>query len=759
MNTAVAPEPSSPTDSMMFWTSRENDNAQTASGISSLAAMDDDIFGLPARSTDVHPEVEDALSTGKAVVALETALTTHGVPPPINLQLTRDLESVVRSTGCIPATIGIVAGRVKIGLGDLDLEKLADVRGNPGTAKISRRDIAPAIAMKANGGTTCSATLIFAALAGIKVTSIYGQFLGGVHRGGENSMDVSADLHELTRCPVGLVSAGVKSILDIGRCETLGIPVVPYCKTKDFPAFFSPRSGFQTAWNVSDPVTAARMLFSQWQLGMTSGALIAAPIPEEYAERGEVIQEAVDKAVLESEENGMSKRGKEVTPWLLSRVGELTNNNSLESNIALLKNTASIGGQIALQYQMLANESSNGQTDKTYAGTGVAPKTEERETLRPAAVLVVGSSALDISAQTEDMGNAVGLHSTSPGTVSLTLGGVARNIAEACHRLGEPALLVSPIGTDTWGHLLYEETKTIGMRTDGLIDCDQRTAVCNLFLDGSGNLVGGVADMSITEILTIAKHSPRVVALDGNLSSTAIVETVAHCIQHNIQGSEPTSIAKSEKILPAIARSIQTTSNAPVQFFTPNLLELEHIHRTARSDFELTSSPAWWSAVDSLSLGAAFRMDLTQLSKMPAGDDPKNRNTLSFLVDQGIAQMAVGLTPFFRHMFIKCGERGVLVVIRLSGEDALKSGWLHERSNPGRRYIVAHGDSGREILILQHCPARPTSSVINSTGAGDSFVGALLATLQTRPHPFNDPNSLNRLISTCQEAATLTLQT
>ncbi|KAJ6604603.1 indigoidine synthase A-like protein [Mycena vulgaris] len=736
---------------------------------------------------DIHPEVQDALETGKPVVALETALTTHGLPHPINLQVTKDLETVVRLTGCIPATIGIVAGRVKIGLENSDLERLADVHRIPRSSKISRRDIAPALTLKADGGTTISATLIFAALAGIKVFATGG--LGGVHRGGETSMDVSADLHELTRCPVGLVSGGIKSILDIGRTleylvsyfyrstfrpitsqETLGVPVIPYSKTKEFPAFFSPRSGFETPWNVSDPRTAARMLYSQWQLGMDSGALIAVPIPEEYAEKGETIQEAVNQAVRESEENGMSKRGKEATPWLLSRVAELTKHDSIDSNIALLKNTALIGGQIAVQYQLLANQPTS-PPKKTHAGVDVGGFKKKDNASTVAKVLVIGSAALDISAQADDMTNTVGTHSTSPGNVKLSLGGVARNIAEACHRVGEPALLISPIGKDTWGRLLYDETKAIGMRTDGFVESDERTAVCNLFLDPTGNLVGGVADMRITENLDmksieplIASNNPAIVALDGNLSSDTIKNIIDHCVQRNIQILfEPTSIIKSEKILPAIEQSLKKSSNAPVTFFTPNLLELQHVHRKASLEGGLTSSPIWWSVIDSLSLAEGFRIDLARLAKRRVLDDDEmdggkgNTNTLAFLVDEGVARMAVALTPFFRNMFIKCGERGSLALIRLSGEDAKRSGWLHERSDPIHRYVVAHGDSGNEILVLQHFPPHPTT-VINTTGAGDSFVGALLASLQAGSNSLSNPTELHQLVTTCQKAAALTLQ-
>ncbi|KAH8835714.1 pseudouridine 5'-phosphate glycosidase, partial [Flagelloscypha sp. PMI_526] len=303
-------------------------------------------------SFDIHPEVQDALSSGKPVVALESALITHGFPPTESPALALSLEKSVRSTGSIPATIAVLKGRVKIGLEPRELDLLV----SEPAVKVSRRDIGPAIALKANGGTTICSTSIFAAKAGIKIFATGG--LGGVHRGGEISMDVSADLPELTRNQVAVVSAGVKSILDIRRTleylETLGVPVVAYSKRPDFPAFFGARSGFQVPWNTDDPQKIAEILFAQWNgLNLENGALIAVPIPEEHEARAAEIQACVDQAVAESESNGVARSGKDVTPWLLNRVKELTHGQSKESNIALLHNTAIVGGQIAVQYQKL----------------------------------------------------------------------------------------------------------------------------------------------------------------------------------------------------------------------------------------------------------------------------------------------------------------------------------------------------------------------------------------------------------------------
>lgn len=742
---------------------------------------------------DIHPEVEDALAHNKPVVALESTIITHGMPYPTSMDMARSVENIVRSTGSIPATIGIIGGRVKIGLEPHELERLARRTVNP--MKISRRDIGAAIVSKRDGGTTCSSTLIFAALAGIKVFATGG--LGGVHRGGENSMDVSADLHELTRCPVGLVSAGVKSILDIGRTleylETLGVPVISYAKTKDFPAFYTRQSGHQVPWNVTDPAQAARILYTHWQLGLTNGALFAVPIPEKYEAAGASIQKAVELAIRESEESGISKCGKEVTPWLLNRVGELTKGRSLESNIALVQNTALAGGQIAVEFAKLAEEGEqdhqkhlcrgfnqqlapSSPTGQVTARSMKLPYPDWNATAvqnKKASIMVAGCAAVDITAKVEQA-SADSLKTTHPGKLSLTLGGVGRNIAEATHRVlsvseehSDAVLLLAPVGDDVFGKLIVDLTRSVGMRTDGLLSVSGlRSAVCNLLLDAQGGLQSGVADMDLPHkwageevVSALQDHQPRFLVLDGNLSAEAMTAFVTEAANSDTQiFFEPTSVVKSTRIFPAVAANIGHSLQSVVSYASPNLLELRHMYEEARNTFDLMSHDHWWGVVDGFALESRFRMELDLLARKAVSEEIADLGNLAFLVDQGIVQMAIKLLPFFQHLVVKCGELGVVIVMRLRNADA--NTWLTERNDPQGRRVVAHSQASASTVVVQHFPPLPTprNMSVNTTGVGDSLVGALLAMLVQNPNAFLHPATLKNVIAVSQEAAIMTLQ-
>ncbi|NGP16410.1 pseudouridine-5'-phosphate glycosidase [Devosia aurantiaca] len=291
----------------------------------------------------VSNEVEAALASGKAVVALESTIITHGMPFPQNLDMAREVEEVIRAQGAVPATIAIMDGKLKVGVSGEDLERLA--REGHKAAKASRRDMAALLANGVMAGTTVATTMQIAALAGIKVFATGG--IGGVHRGAEDSFDISADLEELGRTPVAVVCAGAKSILDIAKTlevlETNGVPVLGF-GTDHFPAFWARESGFGVDQRFDDAAGVARMLAIQNDLSM-GGVLIANPIPETDAWEASAIEGFITQALNDADSQGV--KGKAMTPFLLQRIFELTGGKSLVSNIALVKNNARVAADIA----------------------------------------------------------------------------------------------------------------------------------------------------------------------------------------------------------------------------------------------------------------------------------------------------------------------------------------------------------------------------------------------------------------------------
>jgi pseudouridine-5'-phosphate glycosidase len=295
---------------------------------------------------DISPEVQQALADGKPVVALESTIISHGMPYPKNVETAMLVEKTIRENGAVPATIAIIGGRLKAGLSPEEIEYLG--KSGRKVAKVSRRDLAAIVARGADGATTVTTTMIIAHMAGIKVFATGG--IGGVHRGAETTMDISADLEELAGTPVMVVCAGAKSILDLGLTleylETKGVPVIGY-GTDELPAFYTRSSGFGVDYRVDTPAQLAAMFKAQQELGMKGGMLVTNPIPEQYAMDKAVIDAAIEQAVAESKEQGI--HGKETTPFLLARVVELTGGDSLESNIQLVLNNAIVASKTAAE--------------------------------------------------------------------------------------------------------------------------------------------------------------------------------------------------------------------------------------------------------------------------------------------------------------------------------------------------------------------------------------------------------------------------
>ncbi len=293
---------------------------------------------------DLSPEVAAALAAGKPVVALESTIISHGMPYPQNVETALRVEATIRENGAVPATIAVIGGRLKAGLTAEQIEYLGK-KGREVT-KASRRDLPVLVARKADGATTVTTTMIIAAMAGIKVFATGG--IGGVHRGAETTMDISADLEELAQTPVMVICAGAKSILDLGLTleylETKGVPVIGY-GTEELPAFYTRRSGFNVDYRLDTPEELAAAFRAKLERGLGGGMLVTNPIPEEYSMDPDRINAAIDQAIAECNEKGI--KGKDTTPFLLARIKDITGGDSLASNIQLVLNNARLAAKVA----------------------------------------------------------------------------------------------------------------------------------------------------------------------------------------------------------------------------------------------------------------------------------------------------------------------------------------------------------------------------------------------------------------------------
>ena len=302
------------------------------------------------RYLDIAPEVKKALDEGKPVVALESTIISHGMPYPQNAETALQVEKIIRDCGAVPATIAIIGGRLKAGLTADEIDYLG--KAGHAVAKASRRDLPVLVAKGMDGACTVTTTMMIAAMAGIKVFATGG--IGGVHRGAETTMDISADLEELAQTPVMVVCAGAKSILDLGLTleylETKGMPVIGY-GTDELPAFYSRKSDFGVDYRLDTPAQLAAAFHAQREMGLKTGMLVTNPIPEEYSMDAEVINRAIDEAVEEAKRLGI--HGKDTTPFLLAKIKDLTGGDSLASNIQLVYNNARLAAKTAVELSKL----------------------------------------------------------------------------------------------------------------------------------------------------------------------------------------------------------------------------------------------------------------------------------------------------------------------------------------------------------------------------------------------------------------------
>ena len=431
-------------------------------------------------------EVNEALSNKKPILALESTIITHGLPNPENYELAQTVETICRNNGVAPATMAVMRGSPCIGLTREQLLELSNE--STSNIKISRRDMAAAIQQKLTGGTTVSGTMILAHQNNIPVFATGG--IGGVHRGGEDTMDVSADLTELGRTPVAVVCAGVKSILDIAKTleylETQGVTVATFGKTRDFPAFFTAKSGLLSHTNVESAKDAAEMIHVNKTLNLGSGIVIAVPIPEEYAADGLEIENAIQLALREATDAQIS--GNAITPFILQRVSELTSGRSLNTNLALVRNNVFVGSQIAVELNRIQHKSREQKATHNFD-----------HSLSGDRILVVGAVNVDIlCTKHEESGAGKDL---ARGEVQHVMGGVARNVAECLTRQNMKSTLISVVGDDKLGKLTLDCCDEIGMDTRKISTIlDSSTPVAQLLLKG-GDVLEGICNFSCHEHL------------------------------------------------------------------------------------------------------------------------------------------------------------------------------------------------------------------------------------------------------------------
>ncbi len=298
---------------------------------------------------DIKPDVLEALKQKKPVVALETTIISHGMPYPENIEMANKVESIIRNQGVTPATIAIIKGKIKVGLRPDEIEFMATSKE---IVKASRRDIPIVVSKKLHAATTVAGTMICANLAGIRLFATGG--IGGVHRGADKTFDISADLEELARTNVAVVSAGAKSILDLKLTmeylETKGVPVLGY-NTDEFPAFYTRESGLSLNYSLNNPKEIATILHTKWKLGIDGGVVIANPIPKEYSMNHREVETVINKALDEANNRGIS--GKELTPFLLAKIEEITGGESLKANLQLVYNNARLASEIAKELSKL----------------------------------------------------------------------------------------------------------------------------------------------------------------------------------------------------------------------------------------------------------------------------------------------------------------------------------------------------------------------------------------------------------------------
>ncbi|KAJ5762560.1 uncharacterized protein N7511_005942 [Penicillium nucicola] len=738
----------------------------------------------------VSEEVRDAVATGKPVVSLETTIYTHGFPYPDNIALAALLESVVRANGGVPATIGIVGGVAKVGLNAEEMIELASTAEKKSALKVSRRDLGYICGLglagkKMHGGTTISGTMILSELAGIKIFGTGG--LGGVHRGAENSMDISADLTELGRTPVTVISSGCKSFLDIPRTleylETEGVCVGTFADGRegpvDFPAFFTRESGIRSPKVIQNEAEAAAIVYAQSKLPLSSGIHFANPVPSEFSipklDMDSIIEEAVRLADVEG------YHGSDNTPFILAKIKELSGGKSVVANRALIESNAKRATLVAVELAKL--EQSDRAEDRHMPATpgvvspvpGISPaETSTPVTSTPtpierADVIVAGSLAIDLSCDYTPFGDELTQvapvpNTSNPAVISQSLGGVGHNVAVAANYVGSPVVFCSVVADDLSGRAALSALEKEGLSTTGVsvlpATPGTRTAQYIAINDINKDLLVAMADMGIVELPEsqldfdgfweplIARTTPKWVVVDANWRPEVIAKWSAVARKYGARVAfEPVSTTKARRLFGGDANGADATIGPKhtvpdnnISLACPNKLELAAMFTAAR-EAQLFESTEWWHVIDSMNMS-------------PAGSRERLvRLTSPSLVDEGLPQQTIQLLPFIPCILTKLGGAGALLTQLLPPGDPRLT---DPESAP---YILArsHVDSdvpfgGVYMRLFSPATILGAQDIVSVNAAGDTLLGVVVAGLAK-----SDAARIEDIIPIAQEASRKTL--
>ncbi|KAL8754415.1 MAG: hypothetical protein Q9199_004362 [Rusavskia elegans] len=738
------------------------------------------------RFLHVSDEIRAAVHSNQPVVALETTIYTHGFPYPQNTALASHLESTIRLNGGVPATIGVLNGVARVGLSPEEIIELTASAGKPETRKVSRRDLGYICGLgfvqrKLNGGTTIAGTMVLAHLAGIKVFATGG--LGGVHRGAENSMDISADLTELGRTPVAVISSGCKSFLDIPRTleylETQGVGVSTFADGRegkvDFPAFWTRESGIPSPTVIQDERTAAAMIAAQSALSLSSGLLFANPVPSQHSIPKTQMDTIMAQAILDAEKAGST--GSDNTPFILARIRELTGGQTVSTNRALIEANVVRGTRVALELSKLEKyivgqadgiripgsslpvlsieRAADNQISNAQGESSEIARSKELQ----ADVFVAGSLAIDLSCDFSP-DKKVGATSPQPQTsnpaqISQDIGGVGQNIATAIHYVDTKVQFCSVVGDDSAGSMAMERLTAKGCSPSAVVrKPSARTAQYVAVNDAQKNLVLAMADMTIMEGCNLEienvwrpqleRRKPRWLVLDANWDSRSLQQWIKIGKDIGIKiAFEPVSIAKSKRLFASPADDSSVLGVLPdhaVSLATPNSFELASMHAAARGA-ELFEREDWWQFIDAMGLSSSgSREKLTSI-------------TNSTLVDKGTPQQSIQLLPFIPTILTKLGPKGVLMTQALRPGDERLSSPAHAK------YVLSHADpthptiGGIYMRLLPPAERVLAADVVSVNGAGDTFLGIIIAGLAK-----DRPQSLIDLIQIAQQGSVMTLK-